>query len=82
MSIPTSKASSHTVTAAELIDLTSRVEDLLFAGIERMTLGADFDLHLWLSVSGSSYEMIAAAADHLDVMVVRMDIGFHQCCPR
>jgi hypothetical protein len=39
--------------------------------------GADLHVELLLTQSGTGGELIAAAADDLDILVLRMNIRFH-----
>jgi hypothetical protein len=48
----------------------------LFAGIERVAVGADFHLKI-VSQSRPRLEGVAASATDVDFFVVRMRIGFH-----
>jgi hypothetical protein len=64
------------VTLAELIDLTGGVDDFLLAGIKRMAVRADFHMQI-LADSGAGFESVAAAADHVDFSILRMDVRFH-----
>ena len=66
----------HAVFLAELLDTASSVNNLLLACIERMTLGANFDVHV-LARGGACLELVAATASHVDFSVVRMDLGLH-----
>ena len=59
----------------ELLDAAGRVDQFLLAGKKRMTGGTDLDLHL--GEHGTELNFIAAGACCLDLMVFRMDIGFH-----
>jgi hypothetical protein len=61
---------------AELVDSTSRVDDLLLARIEGVAVGADFDLQI-VSQSRTRLERVPAGAGNTDFFVLRMRIGFH-----
>ena len=65
------------VLLAELVDPARRIHDLLFARVERMAVGADFDLQV-VSQSRPRLERVAAGAAHVDFFVVRMRVGFHE----
>ncbi len=67
---------SATVFTSELINTSRSIHDFLLAGVERMAGGADFDMQI-LTHSGTGSELIAATANHLDLFVFWMDIGFH-----
>ena len=69
---------AHAVLAAELVDATTGIDDLLLARIERMTGGADLD-HEVFAERRARREFIAATTGDLDVRIVGMDIGFHGC---
>src|SRR3954466_2757273 len=51
------------------------VHELLLARVERMALGADFDVQLRLR--RSSLELVPARAVHRGENVVRMNVGLH-----
>jgi hypothetical protein len=68
---------AHVVLAAEFLDTARGVHDLLGAGVERMALGADFDVQSRLADGGAGVEFVATAASHFDFSVCRMDIGSH-----
>ena len=63
------------VAAVELVDPARGIDELLFAGEERVALGADADADLRLGRFGFPY--FAARADDLRVFVFRMDFLFH-----
>jgi hypothetical protein len=65
------------VLAAELLDTASGVHDLLCAGVERVALGADFDVQIRFAHGGAGLELVAAAARHCDLFVFRVYGGFH-----
>jgi hypothetical protein len=60
---------------AEALYTTSRIHQLLFAGKKRMTLGTDFDRNPIFC--GSHIESGPAGAFNGRVVVVRVDIRFH-----
>ena len=64
------------VLLAEPIDATARVDDLLLARVERVAVGADFDLQV-LAQRRTRLEHVAAAAGDLDRLVIRVDCVFH-----
>ena len=66
----------RTVLLIELLDAASRINDLLFAGVERMAGSAHFDMQRLLH-RRSGREGVAAGAGHRDFVVCRMDVGFH-----
>jgi len=60
----------------ELLHASCGVDELLFAGVERMALCANFNADLFLS--GAGYERVAAGADDLRLWkIVRVDSCFH-----
>ena len=60
----------------ELLNATGGVHDLLLAGVERMALGADFDVEIAAS-GGAGLELVAATAGDSHVRIIWMNIGFH-----
>ena len=67
---------AHTVLTAKFIDAPGRINDLLFAGIERMTYRADIDVQL-IRQCRLRLKFVAAATNNLDLVVLRMNVGFH-----
>ncbi len=67
---------ADTVLAAELIDPTARIKNLLLTGIERMTGRAHFDDEV-LTKRGAGSKFVAAATSDLDIVVGGMNLGFH-----
>ena len=61
----------------ETINTSARVNQLLFAGIERMALGTDIHLHLFLGRAGLE-SFTAYAANHA-LTILGMNIFLH-CC--
>lgn len=72
--------SIDTVFAAEFIDATGRIENLLLAGVERMTNRTNVNMQL-VRQGRLGYKFVAAATDDLDIVVLRMDVGFHRLAP-
>ena len=68
---------AHAVLAAELIDAASRIDNFLLAGIERVAGRADVEVKLLFPVGGARLEGIATAACHSNIMIGRMNFGFH-----
>src|SRR6266550_6448585 len=64
----------------EAIDAAGRVDQLLLAGEERMALRADLDAQLFLGGVGGPG--LAAGAMHLDLVILGMDLCFHEFEPR
>ena len=61
----------------EFVDLTSRVKNLLFAGVKRGTLRADIDSHIIFAVCRASSEGIATATFYVYIGIFWVDISFH-----
>jgi hypothetical protein len=68
--------SLHAVLLAELFHPTGGVDDLLLAGIERVALRTYFNVQC-LATGGSGLKLVAAAAGYGDLVVIRMNVGFH-----
>ena len=66
---------SDTETLLEAIDTAAAVHQLLLAGVERVTLGADFDTQL--RFGGTRLERRAAHAADDAFVVLGMDLFFH-----
>ena len=71
---------AHTVLAAKFIDAPGRINDLLFAGIERMTYRADIDVQL-IRQCRLRLKFVATATNNLNLVVLRMNVGFHDFAP-
>lgn len=69
-------AKLHAVLLAELLNTTSGIDDLLFASIERMALGAHFNVQI-AAVGGTRLEHVTAAACDVDLFVIRVGFGLH-----
>lgn len=63
------------VLTIELVDTSSGGRSLLLSGVERMALGADLHVDLFLRRAG--HELVAAVADHLCLVILGMDSVFH-----
>ena len=63
------------VAALKALNTSAGVNQLLLASVERMALGANFDVDLGLG--GTSVDDITASAGNGAVNVVRMDTLFH-----
>ena len=70
---------AQTVLSVELIDTTLGCCSLLCAGVERVALGADFDVDLRLC--GSGYECVAAVAGHSCLIILGLNRSFHDFPP-
>src|SRR5216683_7223088 len=62
---------------AEFIDATAGIHNFLLAGVERMAIGANFDLQI-LANGRARLEMVAAGASDRDDFIFWMDAGFHR----
>src|SRR5580658_97445 len=65
------------ILAAEALHPAGRVHELLLAGKEGMTGGADFYADVAL-VRGAGDKRVAASAMYANLVVVRMDCCFHE----
>src|SRR6202021_558371 len=61
---------------AEFIDATAGIHNFLLAGVERMAVGANFDLQI-LANGRARLEMVAAGASDRDDFVFWVNAGFH-----
>ena len=66
-------------TLVEAINTSAGVDQLLLASVERMALGANFDVDLGLG--GTSLDDIAACTGDGAVNVIRMDTLLHSFSP-
>jgi hypothetical protein len=65
------------VLLSEFIDATAGIHNFLLARVERMAVGAHFDLQI-MADRRASLELIAAGASNCDDFVFWMDTGFHR----
>ena len=65
----------HTIFLIELIDTSASCSSLLLASIERMALGAN--LHVDIFLGRTSYELVSAVAGNLCLIVSWMDSFSH-----
>jgi hypothetical protein len=70
----------HSVFFAEFIDATCGIQDLLLAGVERVTGRTHIKMQLFRK-SRLGRKFVAAAADYFYVVVLRMNLRFHNVCP-
>jgi hypothetical protein len=68
---------STVVFLPKFIDATRCIHDFLLARVERVAGGANLHVERFLPQRGTGNELIAAAADDLDILVLRMNIRFH-----
>ncbi len=71
----------HTILTSEAINATTRVEDLLFTGVKRVTFGTNVDHHI-LAVCRARGEGIATAALDVNFLIIRVNVRFHLFKPR
>ena len=69
-------ALAHAVLAAELVDATAGIEDLLLAGVKRMTRRAHFNREV-IAKCRTGTELVTATTGYFDVTVIGMNFGFH-----
>jgi hypothetical protein len=62
----------------EAFDAARSVNQLLFAGEERVAIGADFDFEHVAFDGRACGEIVAASAMHGDGVIVGMNTGFHE----
>jgi hypothetical protein len=65
----------ETVLLVELLDPSASLVSLLLSGIERMALGANFDVDVFLGRTG--YKCVATVASYGCLIVIRMDSLTH-----
>src|SRR4051812_31406598 len=63
----------------EPLDATTRVDELLLAGVERVALGADLDGHV--ALGGACLELVPTRALDDRELVLRVDISLHATQP-
>ena len=62
----------------EAFDAAGGVNQLLFAGKERVAIGADFDVEAVAFDGRASLEIVATGAVDCDGVIVGMNTGFHE----
>jgi hypothetical protein len=67
----------YRVFLAELVDPTTGIHNFLLAGIEGMTIRADFNLQI-LANGRTRLELVAAGTGDCDGLIFWMDAGFHR----
>src|SRR5271166_534086 len=65
------------VPLAELVDATAGIHNFLFAGVERMAIGTNFDLQI-LADRRARLEFVPASAGDCNFFIVWVNAGFHQ----
>ncbi len=68
---------SAAVAAAKLINLSGGIDNLLFAGIKRVAIGANVDMKFVRMVGGASLESVTTCAGYRDHVVFGMYICLH-----
>ena len=66
------------VLLGEAFDAASGVNQLLFAGEERVAIGADFDVELFAFDGRASLEIVAAGAVYGYGVIIGVNTGFHE----
>jgi hypothetical protein len=61
---------------AELVNAATRIDDLLFSGIKRMTGGANLNQEVFAE-RGTRRKLVSATTGYFNVTVVWVNIGFH-----
>ena len=61
----------------EFVHTAGGIHDFLFAGIERMALGANLDIEVFFFHRRLRSEFVAARASNVHFVVSRMNILFH-----
>ena len=64
----------------EALDTAGGIDDLLFAGVERVACGTDLDVQ-FLAQCRAGFPRVAAAASHGYLIVLRVNIDFHSGIP-
>ncbi len=67
----------HIETLLESVNTSACINELLLAGIERVALGANFNLDVFLC--GHSFNYVAAVAGNCSLDKIRVDSLFHDC---
>lgn len=62
---------------AKLVDTTCGVNHFLFTCVERVALGAHFNVEAFFAHGRFGHKSVAARAGHFQIGVFRMDTGFH-----
>ena len=65
------------VLLAEFIDAAAGIHNFLLARVERMAIGANFDLQI-MADGRAGLELIAAGTSDCDDFIFGMDAGFHR----
>jgi hypothetical protein len=77
MQVPLSSSfGAFVVLLVELLNAASSIHNLLGAGVERVALGANFNVQR-LVHGGLGLELVATAASYGDLGILRVNVGFH-----
>jgi hypothetical protein len=71
------RRSLSAVFLAEFVDAACGINDLLRTGIERVALGANFDVQCRFAYHGLGFETVATTARYGEFCVIWVDICFH-----
>jgi hypothetical protein len=71
------RTSDIAVFLPEAFDAARSVDNLLFAGIERVAGGAHFDVQFGLAQGRTGHERIAARAGDGNILVLGVNVRFH-----
>jgi hypothetical protein len=71
--------SASLVFVVELLNTACRIYNFLGTCIERMALGADFNVQSRFAQGGTGCELVATAASNCNVGVCGMDVCSHFC---
>lgn len=72
---------SDSVTLFELVYASARIYEFLFSRKIRMALIADIDLYGIAFFGRTGSERISARTNDRYIVIIRMDLGFHQYSP-
>jgi hypothetical protein len=67
---------AYTVFLAEFVHTSAGIDDFLLARIKRVARGAHLNKEI-LAERRARIELVATTTSYLDVVVIRMNIGFH-----
>jgi hypothetical protein len=69
-------SAADVVLLAELVHASCRIQHFLFAGVERMALGTNFDVQRF-EHGRAGFEFVATAASDINFFIFGMAFGFH-----
>ena len=70
------RGGGRSVFLAELVHASGGIKHFLFAGVERMALGTNFDVQ-WLEHGRAGFEFVATAASDINFFIFGMAFCFH-----